>query len=204
MRETVLLVPGLGLGGFEMTLLAVRLRRRGYAAGVFRHCPWRHSLSEKAALLQAFAADRGGDVVHFVGHSFGGLLVLRLFADYPAQAPGRIVMLGSPVCGSKAARCVAGWPLGRRLLGGYVGDDCAEALLPLPEGREVGGIAGKVNIVVGSLLGLGRPNDTLVSAEEALRAEMTDTALLPVSHSSMLLSRRVAGCVDSFLQTGQF
>jgi pimeloyl-ACP methyl ester carboxylesterase len=204
MCDTVVLVPGLGLGGAEMALLAKRLRRRGYCTRIFWHSPWRHSLADKAALLHRFVAALDGRAVHFVAHSFGGLLVLQLFNDYPHQRPGRIVMLGVPVNGSLAARSVAKWPLGHLLLGGYAAPGPAGAHGRLLPGREVGGIAGKVNLVFGWLFGLAWPNDTLVSAEEALHDDMRDTVVLTVSHSSMLLSGRVMRCVDSFLKTGAF
>jgi pimeloyl-ACP methyl ester carboxylesterase len=200
----VVLVPGLGLVGLEFALLARRLRRCGYDARIFWHCPSRGSPQDRAASLQRWLSVREADVVHFVGHSFGGLLVLRLFAEYPERQPGRIVMLGVPVNGSAAARRVVRWPFGRWLLGRYVSRDGELAVQALPDGREIGGIAGTLNFLVGWLLGVGRPNDTLVSVEEALHAGMQDTRVLLVSHASTLLSRTVGRCVDSFLKTGRF
>jgi pimeloyl-ACP methyl ester carboxylesterase len=195
----VVLVPGLGLGGLELALLARRLRRRGYDARIFWHSPWRGSIEERVGRLRRWLSTREADVVHFVGHSFGGLLVLRLLAEDAARPPGRIVLLSVPVNGSGAARRVARWPLVRCVLGGYRSSEQS-----LPEGRDIGGIAGTFNFLVGWLLGVGRPNDTLVSVDEALHADMRDTRALCVSHASTLLSRKVARCVDSFLKTGRF
>jgi len=74
----------------------------------------------------------------------------------------------------------------------------------LPPGRDVGGVAGTVNVLVGWLLGLARPNDTVVSVHEVHHRDMRDTIVLPVSHTSMLLARSVVRCADAFLRTGSF
>ncbi len=55
--------------------------------------------------------------MHLVGHSLGGLMLLKLFELLPDQPPGRVVLLGSPVAGSYAARSVARWAVGPSLLG---------------------------------------------------------------------------------------
>ena len=42
--------------------------------------------------------------VHLLGHSLGGLVILRCLERYPMAQPGRVVFLGTPAAGSRAAR----------------------------------------------------------------------------------------------------
>jgi pimeloyl-ACP methyl ester carboxylesterase len=204
MAETVVIVPGVGLGGAEMFVLSSRLRRRGYAVTVFYHCPWRGTLADKTRALAALLDQIDSSVVHFVGHSMGGLVVLYFLAHFPCQRPGRVVLLGTPVNGSVAARRVLRLPLGRFLIGRCMAAAASDEPLPLPLNREVGSIAGRVNLALGWLLRLPRPNDTLVAVCETQHPDMRDTRVLAVSHGSMLLSVQVAESVDSFLRTGAF
>jgi hypothetical protein len=113
-------------------------------------------------------------------------------------------MLGVPINGCPAAQRIARLPFGPRLLGQCLLSVNAEAPHRLPQGREVGGIAGKLNLILGWMLRLDRPNDTVISVQEALHEDMQDTAVLAVTHGSMLLSRQVADCVDAFLKAGSF
>ena len=204
MAEKVVLVPGIGFGGAEMRLLARRLRHSGYDTTVFPHLPGRCPLAASADKLQRAVASLEADTVHFVGHSLGGLGVLQMFADYPQQRPGRIVTLGSPLLGCLAARRTLALPGGHCLVGPGMSSACDGPFLPLPPGRQVGAIAGRLNILFGFLLAPGRANDTLICVEESRHPEITDHAVLPVSHGSMLLSSSVARYAAHFLRTGAF
>ena len=42
--------------------------------------------------------------VHLVGHSMGGVLILRALQADPGMPPGRVVLMGAPVRGSAVAR----------------------------------------------------------------------------------------------------
>lgn len=206
MADTVVLVPGIGFAGAELRPLARRLTRFGYDVRLFPHLPGRLSLAESAALLHRFAAPLDGERVHYVAHSLGGRVTLRLFADHPDRPPGRLVFLGTPLLGCRAARRVLALPGGRGLIGaGVASVSAAETPAPsLPPGREVGVIAGRLNFLSGFLLAPGQANDSLICVEETRHPDLTDHRVLPVSHSSMLLSPRVAECVDRFLRTGMF
>lgn len=204
MEEMIILVPGVGLGGLEMALLARRLRRLGYAARTFWHWPWGRTLSEAATALHQAATSCEQEVVHFVGHSYGGLVVAQMFIDYPAQRPGRLVTLATPHNGSVAATRVAALPLGRHLLGRGLASALASGPLPLPDDREVGAIAGDLNLLLGFLLRLPRPNDTVVGVAETRHPQATASVTVRTSHAGLLASRRVVRHIDSFLQTGAF
>jgi len=208
MPENVVLVPGIGFGGAELRPLLRRLGRRGYDVHLFAHLPGRLPLAESAALLQRFLTsfDAEAKQVHFVAHSLGGRVTLRLFADHPEQRPGRLVFLGTPLLGCHAARRVMALPGGSGLLGpGVVAAARKEVSPPgLPLGREVGVIAGRINFISGLLLAPGHSNDSLICVEETRHPGLTDHQVLPVSHSSMLLSPRVAEYIDTFLRTGAF
>lgn len=207
MRDAVVLVPGIGFGGAEMRPLSRRLERTGYDVRLFPHLPGRIGLGESAALLRRFVEPLAdAERVHFVAHSLGGRVTLRLFADFPDRAQGRLVFLATPLLGCRAARRVMALPGGRGLVGrGAASVADAEApAVGLPPGRDVGCIAGRINFLSGLLLAPGRANDSLICVEETQHPDLTDHRVLPVSHSSMLLSPRVAAYVDRFLRDGRF
>ena len=199
----VVLVPGLGLGGAELVVLAARLKRLGWPVSIFRHFPWRDSLSEKGAALSAFCRTRSHDVLHLVGHSMGGNIVLACLADHGSPRPGRVLLLGSPVNGSETAQRVAGLPLGSWLLGRCM-DEARRTEFVLPDDREVGGIAGRHNVGVGLAVGAGSPGDGVVRLDEAIHAAMVDYCIVDAAHTGMLFSTTVTRRVDEFLRHGRF
>lgn len=204
MTTLVVLVPGVGFGGLELRLMARRLRRAGFRVEIFRHASGCPALSDSAAALHAWVSSKHANVVHFVAHSLGGLIVFRMFALHPDQRPGRIVTLGTPLQGCLAARRVLEAPGGCLLLSRSVAEIFSEDPPLLPPGREIGSVAGRLNVIFGWLLALGQPNDTLICVSESRHPAVAAHTVLPVSHSGLLLSARVARCVATFLRIGAF
>ncbi|HEY0721155.1 MAG TPA: alpha/beta fold hydrolase [Gammaproteobacteria bacterium] len=204
MKGTVVLVHGLWMSGAEMALLRHRLRRCGYRVFQFRYRTVGCSVSENARRLNKFLDRVPGHRLHFVAHSLGGLVVRQLFHDFPRQRPGRIVTLGSPHTGSDTARYLARNGHLRRAFG--------KALPPLagklPEWhseRELGSIAGTLSIGIAWFIeGLPKPNDGTVATVETHLPGMSDYLELPVTHTGLLFSRRVAQQVCQFIKTGHF
>jgi pimeloyl-ACP methyl ester carboxylesterase len=163
-----------------------------------------------ARALAKFLAALRADTLHLVGHSLGGLVILKLFeegADAPAQLPpGRIVLLGSPLCGSRAARNLARLPFGKKIMG--LG--ATEELLAARErrwngARDLGVIAGDLSFGLGRLVGtLGGPSDGTILVEETELDGTADRLVLRVSHTGMLFSAVVARAAGAFLSTGRF
>ncbi len=202
---TVVLVHGLWMNGMEMSLLRWRLDKAGFATQRFSYPTVRSDIVANAARLQNFLNTLDADTVHFVGHSLGGLLILRLFEDFPAQRPGRIVLIGTPYAGSTTARNLARRAWGRRLLGRSL----EQALLGdgprWRGGRDIGVIAGTKPVGMGLLVGeLARPNDGTVVVAETQGIPGAVSCTLPGSHSSLLFSADVARRVGRFLRSGRF
>ena len=205
MKETVVLVHGMLMTGKVMAFLARRLRRCGFRTAVFDY-PSRHRpLRDNARQLARFAGQLGAQRVHLVGHSMGGMLILHALQQDPPMPAGRVVLLGSPVRGSRVAQRLYSRAPGRWLLGASAEAGLLEALPEHRYGREIGVIAGDLPVGVGYVLGgMGAQHDGTVAVEETRLEQATDTLLLHVSHSTMLLSTQVAGQVCNFLQQGRF
>ena len=144
--------------------------------------------------------------VHLLGHSLGGLIVLRFLQRHAMAQPGRVVFLGTPCAGSSVARRLARWKVGRKMLGPVA---CEELLQSgstrWDQPRELGIIAGTWPVGLGQLL-LTFPdaNDGTVAVSETDLPGAKERLCLPVTHSGMLLSARVAREAGSFLQHGRF
>lgn len=197
-------MPGLWLPGAAMLLMAARLSRRGYAPRVFAY-RGRSPLEANVERLARFARESlDGRPAHFVGHSLGGVLILEMLNGRPDIAAASATLIGAPVRG-----CFAGRRLGMAGVGRWMMGACR----PLWERRAatwkheapLGVIAGTVPFGLGRALGrLPGPNDGVVCVAETGVEGMAAQALVPLGHSSLIVSRRVQRLLERFISSGRF
>ena len=203
--ELVVLVHGLYMHGIAMLPLRWRLGACGLRGRQFSYPSLRLSVAENAARLARSLRDVDTPVVHFLCHSLGGLVVRSMLLESSWQRPGRVLTLGTPHLGCHVARRLGAnpalaWILGNSLRHGLDGD-----IPPWPGGREVATIAGDKALGAGRLVpGLPKPNDGTVVVAETVLGPGYPHAVLAVTHSSMLVSRRVADFACAYLMTGHF
>jgi pimeloyl-ACP methyl ester carboxylesterase len=163
------------------------------------------SLPEVTAALAARL--RGFDSgVHLVAHSLGGLVALETLETELDLPPGRVVLLGAPVQGSRAATAIAGWSLGPTLLGSLAVAELARVRnRRWQQAREIGLIAGSRSAGLGRVFtDLPQPNDGTICVDETRLPGATEHVVLDVSHTGMLLSESVAYAAGRFFATGSF
>jgi len=206
MSEAVVLVHGLWMNGVEMGLMGRRLTQRGYRVHRFSYPTVRRRPATNADALAAFLRRVDAPVVHLVAHSLGGLVVLHLFDRHEDLPPGRVVLLGSPVSGSVAARLLrrarpGAWAMGRAWHGGLDG-----RVPPWRGGRELGTIAGSLPLGSGLIVGtpIAGPNDGTIAVAETRLRGAEDRCVLPVSHTGLVVAPRVSRQVAGFLENGRF
>ena len=198
----VILVHGLWVPGVLMHPLAVQLECAGFRSHTFSYLGTARPLAAHVERLARFARDIGP--AHFVGHSLGGMVVMETLCRRPGIAAGRVVLLGTSARGNSAGRRLAGHAAGRWLLGASAPLWC-ERDARWTRGERLGVIAGTRPIGLGRLLGrLTGTNDGVVTVEETTVEGMSDRISLPVGHSQMLISARVATQVVAFLADGKF
>src|SRR5262249_35711467 len=105
---TIVLVHGLWMSGFELNVLKHRLEAEANCCALaFSYPSLTGTMSDHARSLIEFARSQPTSQLHFIGHSLGGLVILRALELTNDLAPGRAVLLGTPLQGSQAARGVA-------------------------------------------------------------------------------------------------
>ncbi len=203
----VVYVHGLWMPGFEAVLLRRRLTaERGFCCYVFRYGSVREPMARIAASLGQMIARIEAPQVHLLGHSLGGIVIQRFLQRARMTQPGRVVLMGTPAAGSRAARLLGASALGRHLMGRNVVE---ELLAPRERrwdsDRELGIIAGTASVGLGQLLlTFPEANDGTIAVSETELVGAKSRLCLPVSHSGMLLSARVAREAGSFLEHGRF
>ncbi len=200
----VILVHGLYMNRWCMHWLQQQLRGQGHQVHVFDYPTLRRPLAQQAADLAAFTrAHARSDVVHFVGHSLGGLLIRHLAAQTPELFSGHCVTLGTPHQGSQVAHWAYRWApfsLGRSHQNGLDGQVPA-----WPQPCALGSIAGDKPIAIGTLvLPWQETHDGMVLLQETRIEGMADHIVLPTNHTGLLLHRDAARQVAYFLAHGQF
>jgi pimeloyl-ACP methyl ester carboxylesterase len=203
--ETVILVHGLWLFGWTLSWHGRQLATQGFRAAIFRYRSVRGELDANARRLAAFSRAQPGSVVHYLGHSLGGLVTLRMLTLDPDPRAGRVVLMGSPYNDSAAMRAFARWPGGRWVLGRCIPAWYGSHRPDLGQRYEIGVIAGSRGVGAGRLLTrLPAPHDGTVAAVETRLPSMTDYLELPVTHTNMLFSAAAARAACAFLRNGRF
>ncbi|CAG4976502.1 MAG: hypothetical protein LOX98_09945 [Lysobacter sp.] len=200
MTDRVLLLHGLWMPRASMAWHARRLRRAGRTPHIFSYAT---VAGGPEAALPALV-EHLREPTDVIAHSLGGLVVVHALQANPDLPVGRIVCLGSPLCGSAAAGGMARLPLGAASLGrsaGLLRRGCD----PWRGPGELGMIAGSTALGLGQVFGhfQGRSDGTVAVAETRLEG-LADHIVLPVSHSGMLLSPEVSRQALHFLAHGSF
>lgn len=194
-----------------MYLIKRRLEREyGMRVSLFNYPSVRGTLDENASALATFIREQNVDVAHIVGHSLGGVLALRMHANSPGFLPGRIVCLGSPLSGSRAANFLSAQEWAEEIIGRSVPDamihqtanDWADEVA---EHHDIGVIAGNIPLGFGRLLAnFDEDNDGTIAVSETTLNVAKDHLILPVSHKGLLVSADVADQAATFIKRGEF
>ena len=211
--DRVVLLHGLGRTEMAMLFLESALTDAGFDVHSFGYPSTEETpstlLKMVSAHINACCVDRP-ETVHFVGHSFGGLLIRAYLGHWRPTNLGRVVVLGTPNKGSELADIDDGESLPNAIL--ERAGPTAKSLSTGPEGfpaslpppyYPVGVIAGtRDNPMSNNWLPV--PNDGMVSVESARLEGMTDFRTFPVSHWELRNDAGVAEQVIEFLLNGRF
>jgi pimeloyl-ACP methyl ester carboxylesterase len=203
--ETVVLVHGVLMRGGELALLARRLRRCGYLPRFFDYPSRNRNVHGNARALVKFIQNLREPVVHLVGHSLGGVLILHALQVEPELPPGRVVLLGTPARGSRVAQRLHRLAWGRWLLGNSLEGGLLETAPEWARQRELGVIAGRIPLGIGLILGVlsGAHDGTVAVAETAVKGAQ-GSIVLSTTHTGLVFSRVVADQVCYFLKHACF
>ncbi len=207
----VVCLHGIWMPGAGMLYVKHRLESdNSYQVDLFSYSPVTETLDDVASKLADFIAAGGDALTHLIGYSLGGVVVLRMLALRQDIDVDRVVCLGSPLCGSRAAFRLNQLDWGNLILGKTIAegvlDDAAHRWAKgVAESHEIGIIAGDVPIGFGRLVaGFDEANDGTVAVAETRMPGAKDHLVLPVSHKGMLISRNVVDQTAAFLKRGEF
>lgn len=209
--ETVVFVHGIWMPGVEMWFIKRHLRREhGLNGRLFSYPSVGGTLDENARKLADFVIGTGIPTVHLVGHSLGGVVALRALATVADMPPGRVVCLGSPLDGSRAAGQLneRGWGhkiLGRSLTAGVINEAASTWASGVVENREIGVIAGTVSVGLGKLFTtFDGDNDGTVAVAETRLPGLRDHICLASNHTGLVFSKEAAEQTAAFIKRGEF
>lgn len=202
MTRHVLLVHGLWMPPLAMHRLATRLQSGGFDT---RIAGYRSIVGSTGAAVRSLRDRlRGRPPTHIVAHSLGGLIALEALRAEPSLPVTRVVCLGTPLCGSDAARALSR----QTLTALYLGRSATllrTGCLELPAGVEVGMVAGDRPRGLGALFArFDGPHDGTVSVAETRNTGLADHVVAHVSHTGLLFSVEAARQVEAFLVEGRF
>jgi pimeloyl-ACP methyl ester carboxylesterase len=203
--ETVVLVHGIWMHGVMMRVLGNYLQKAGYRTLQVSYDFLDNSPAENAAVVIAEIEKVQTPVVHLVGHSLGGIVILHVLQQHAGMPPGKVVLIGSPVRGSDLAAKIHARPVLRPLLGRSVEQGLLGGAPEFTSDRPLGVITGSRRLGVGAMVfDSDEVNDGAVSESETRLSGKEQRISIPYSHSIMIFSRRCARYVASFLATGRF
>lgn len=211
--ECVVLLHGLNRNSRAMRPLAEALHASGYSVANVDYPSRAGPVEELVGLSVGPGVDQcrreGAEIIHFVTHSIGGILVRFAVQESGISGLGRVVMLAPPNQGSEVVDRTGHWP-GAVLVGGQAG-----LQLGTRGERSIPARLGPVNFELGVIAGtrtqnpfmsamLPNPDDGKVSVASTKVQGMRDFLLVPHNHHTIMTADEVIENTTAFLKTGRF
>lgn len=194
-QPAIVMVHGLWMKPWTWSAYRRFFNRHGFQVHQFGYRTTGQPFSRSAMQLAAFVNSRSVSQVHLLVHSMGGLLAMQALTHI--HKPGKLVMLGSPVQGSRVAQKLRhkGWH--RALL--------RHATEPLTHGVIQQQFLRPSLMIAGTRpMGLGRvierslgASDGTVALEETQADWIDEHRQVHTSHFGLLLNRQTMQlCLD--------
>lgn len=162
----------------------------GYSTAIQNFSQITHRLSSRISRLSV-----DGEYI-LIGHSLGGLLLRSALASLPTatRLPTRVFLLGSPTKSARLAKLLSRNPVFRvatggcgQLLASDMRMNCVPAIV-----APTTGVYGSRGIPLTSRAFGNEPNDGVVSISETSAPWITDAVVVPIVHTFLPASERVA------------
>jgi pimeloyl-ACP methyl ester carboxylesterase len=205
--DHIIIVHGLWMTGLELGVLQHRLRAdHGFEPSIFSYSSISGTMAEHVASLRTLVQSHKAERLHFVGHSLGGIVILKMLEEHSDIPLGRVVCLAPPMQGSCAVDGIARWPFARAALGAAICDEVLSAKKRQWDGRrDIGIIAGSLSIGIGRLFAhFHEPSDGTLLVSETKLEGAKDHIVMPVSHTGIVFSVEVTAQIAKFLKEGEF
>lgn len=207
-KPDVILLHGVLMNALEMLYLKRQLEKQGFTVHSLSYDSVKYSISENTHFLYEKILSLNCSKLHIVAHSLGGIMTMHLLEKYPDLAVARVVMLGTPINGSYAAKKISRWKVVGQLLTNSMADGLRGDHAFQGSSRcEIGMIAGNIKSPMGLGILLGRlpeENDGTVLLSETKHPVISEHLEVKKSHTGLVFSRMVGKLVANFLRTGQF
>jgi len=205
----VLFIHGMGRTPLSGWGLLRKLRLSGVATSSFGYATAVQNFSQIASRLSSRIVKLSGEGEYIlIGHSLGGVLLRSALAALPvgARLPSRVFLLGSPTQPARLAQSLRG-NLVYRLATGDCGQMLASEVRMLavpPVAVPTTSICGDRALALTSRVFGGEPNDGVVAVSETSAAWITEVVCVPVLHTLLPSSARVAEIIlKRIRETGQ-
>ena len=104
-KQAVILLHGWGRTDKSMLIISYQLKKAGYLVVNINYPSNEKNIAELAQIAVGQGIEQsnalGADIIHFVTHSLGGILVRQYFKEREMEKLGRVIMLGAPNNGSE-------------------------------------------------------------------------------------------------------
>lgn len=196
----VLFIHGMGRSPLSGWPMLRQLRRAGHLTATFGYCV---SLEDFPAITTRLVARISelaarGDYI-LIGHSLGGVLLRAALNALPPETrpASHVFLLGSPMRPARLAQ-----RLQDKLLYRLISRDCGRLLASAERLRQIGPLAAPTTAIIG-IRGLrrkngpfdGEENDGVVAVSEVAAPWIDDEVRVPVIHTFLPSSRRVAALI---------
>jgi len=185
--------------------LLLRLRMHGYPVGVFGYSTAWHTFAAIRDRLQERLVRLAAEGPYaLVGHSLGGVLLRSALRALPAgtRQPEHLFLLGSPMRSARLARRLRNHRVYRLVTG-----DCGQLLACETRMQGIGSVEGRSTAIMGvkGFRGtrsafLDEPNDGVVGVSELHAEWLQEEVRVPVVHTFLPASGRVAAVLLERLQ----
>ena len=207
-KPKVLLLHGVLMNALEMLYFKRQLEKQGFRVSSLSYESVKHSIEENVRSLHQEISQLDCHELHVVAHSLGGIMTMHLIEKYPDLPIQRVVMLGTPLNGSYAAKIITRWKVVGRLLKSSMAKGLAgDHVFAVSDKHEIGMIAGSIKSPIGFGLLLGKlpeANDGTVLLSETKHSVLTQHLVVNKSHTGLVFSPMVAKLTANFLKTGNF